>query len=193
MRMLRGYALQIRPDFSAGYNEASHSGCAVTRNSRRSRFPFGRIGFQITLRKAIHTLIVLNIQLVENLRSQTLFLGWRCPRWFVGRRKSGGPYFRTSGRRHPSCVDLKRRLPSDDIARSVSILSLARITRISFKEISRNLIWKARAAAVGRFVVVGRSSFLAAWIFLRDRTTTLGNSTAQKFTFSCFICATTPR
>jgi len=67
--MLRGYALQIRPDFSAGYNEASHSGCAVTRNSRRSRFPFGRIGFQITLRKAIHTLIVLNIQLVENLRS----------------------------------------------------------------------------------------------------------------------------
>ena len=52
MRMLRGYALQIRPDFSAGYNEAPHSGCAGTRNSRRSRFPFGRIGFQITLRKA---------------------------------------------------------------------------------------------------------------------------------------------
>jgi hypothetical protein len=52
-------------------------------------------------------------------------------------------------------------------------LSLAQITRISFKEISRNLIWKAKVAAVGSFVVVGRSSFLAAWIFLRDRTTTL--------------------
>ena len=67
-------------------------------------------------------------------------------------------------------------------------LSLARVTRISFKEISRNLIWKARAAALGRFVVVGKSSFLATWIFLRDRTTILRNSTAQKFTFSCFIC-----
>jgi len=38
-------------------------------------------------------------------------------------------------------------------------LSLARITRISFREISRNLIWKARAAAVGRFVVVGQKLF----------------------------------
>src|ERR1700682_2342976 len=50
MRMLRGYALQVRPDFSAGYNEASHSGCAGTRHSGRSRLPVGRIEFQISLR-----------------------------------------------------------------------------------------------------------------------------------------------
>jgi hypothetical protein len=38
-------------------------------------------------------------------------------------------------------------------------LGLAQITRMSFKEISRNLIWKAKAAAVGRFVVVGQKLF----------------------------------
>jgi hypothetical protein len=69
----------------------------------------------MTLRKAIHSLIVLNIQLAEKLRSANSIF---C--WFVGQRKSSGPYFRASGRRHPSCVDLKWRLPSDDIARSVS-------------------------------------------------------------------------
>src|SRR6266851_10397371 len=77
--MLRGYALQIRPEFSAGYNEAPHSGCAGTLNSRRSRFPFGRIGIQITLRKALHSLIVLNIQLAENLRSANSIFGLEVP------------------------------------------------------------------------------------------------------------------
>src|ERR1700730_15941247 len=45
----------------------------------RSRFHFGRIGFQIALRKAIHSLIVLNIQLAENLGSANSILGSRCP------------------------------------------------------------------------------------------------------------------
>src|ERR1700676_179696 len=50
MRMLRGNAPQLRSDYSAGYNEAMHSGCAGTPNSGRSRLPVGRIEFQISLR-----------------------------------------------------------------------------------------------------------------------------------------------
>jgi hypothetical protein len=46
------------------------------------------------------------------------------------------------------CVDLKRRLPATTSLDLNRVLNLARITRISFKEISRNLIWKARASAV---------------------------------------------
>src|ERR1700740_2429916 len=50
MRMLRGNAPQLRSDYSAGYNEAMHSGCAGTRHSERSSFPVGQIEFQISLR-----------------------------------------------------------------------------------------------------------------------------------------------
>src|ERR1700722_7821600 len=50
MRMLRGNAPQLRSDYSAGYNEVMHSGCAGTRHSERSSFPVGRIEFQISLR-----------------------------------------------------------------------------------------------------------------------------------------------
>src|ERR1700739_4646257 len=50
MRMLRGNAPQLRSYYSAGYNEAMHSGCAGTRHSERSSFPVGQIEFQISLR-----------------------------------------------------------------------------------------------------------------------------------------------
>jgi hypothetical protein len=50
MRMLRGNAPQLRSYYSAGYNEAMHSGCAGTRHSERSSFPIGQIEFQISLR-----------------------------------------------------------------------------------------------------------------------------------------------
>src|ERR1700680_2310996 len=48
--MLRDNAPQLRSDYSAGYNEAMHSGCAGARHSERSSFPVGRIEFQISLR-----------------------------------------------------------------------------------------------------------------------------------------------
>ena len=70
------------------------------------------------------------------------------------------------------CVDLKRRLSATTSVDLNRILNLTRITRISFKEISRNLIWKAMASAVDKLVVKG-------------------NSTARKFTFICSIYATT--
>src|SRR5260370_38982189 len=49
MRMLRDNAPQLRSDYSAGYHEAMHSGCAGTRHSGRTGFPVGRIEFQISL------------------------------------------------------------------------------------------------------------------------------------------------
>src|SRR3984893_10104118 len=50
MRMLRDNAPKLRSDYSAGYNEAMHSGGAGTGRSERSRFPVRRLEFQISLR-----------------------------------------------------------------------------------------------------------------------------------------------
>jgi hypothetical protein len=81
------------------------------------------------------------------------------------------------------CVDLRRRLSATTSIDLNRVLILTRITRISFKEISHNSIWKAMASVVDKLVVKGRSSFLAVRIFLRDCATTLRNSTARKIHF----------
>ena len=62
------------------------------------------------------------------------------------------------------CVDLRRRLSATTSIDLNRVLILTRITRISFKEISHNSIWKAMASVVDKLVVKGRSSFLAVWI-----------------------------
>ena len=63
---------------------------------------------------------------------------------------------------HPLCVDLKRCLSATTSLDLNRILSLARITRISFK---KQLDLEASAAAVDRLVVKGSSSFLAVGYF----------------------------
>src|SRR6266849_1650460 len=52
MRMLRCYAPQIRSDFSAGSNEASHSGCAALLSRERKEASF--------LRRFVVVLIAVN-------------------------------------------------------------------------------------------------------------------------------------
>jgi hypothetical protein len=93
---------------------------------------------------------------------------------------------------HPLCVDLKRRLSATTSLDLNRTLSLARITRISFKKNSHNLMWKPARRPWTDWS--SGQQFFSCCLGISEG---LNNYASQldvaEIHFICSICATNPR